>query len=218
MTIFLNQSGTGASGASMSGGVIAKLSVELLDLALAKTVRASVLGQRELRGQGQIEQMILPKGWIETSPRARGLYCFAGLSHFFEFRPPDSPETAICHWSRGLSGRFLSPSASTLLLSLTGGCAHNLSEPEINAAKEIFAPHNSQDLLLSACRVGDLNGKRLLMMEGSWRQAGDRVFAMFYPAEPGGSMVEQLHFEAPEGEWERYMERAVEVFRSIVWR
>ncbi len=182
-----------------------------------KTGDAHKMNQAPIRGaifdHGQIETIELPDGWVESD---EDFYSTVGTRSLRVFHPPDTPDAVLCFYYRGLpinaqSGRDF----STVLRRP----AHELNLQELALISEVLSDKQSlQTFATSAARTEDVNGKRVLVVEGRYKKNQYEVVHMFVDADGTGRAVQEIYFQAPADKFSLHHEQARAAMRSIKWK
>jgi hypothetical protein len=162
-----------------------------------------------LKKQGQIKSMELPHGWIEI-PVEKHI-----ASDFLkEYRAPENEEVKLSFYYRG---KRIAPGGAADFLTVLALPDHELSEEEFISVDLVV--RNASDpefFVLSSSRTEMINGKRVLIVEGIWN-TGIVDMAMFIDSDKTGSAVQEVHYQAPEKDFGRYVEQVEDSFKTIVW-
>lgn len=163
---------------------------------------------------GQIATMTFPPGWIEGPPHEfRG---GVGTKSFREVHPVDAPNASMCFYFRGLPA---SEAAGQSFQAVLAQPAHVLTADEINSLDEILRGKGSaQEFQVGAVQTEDLNGKRLLAVQGRWLERQEDVLAIYVSADNSGRLVQEIYFQAPVHLYARYLPEAQQAMRSIKWK
>jgi hypothetical protein len=71
--------------------------------------------------------------------------------------------------------------------------------------------------ILSA-RTQDLNGKRVLLLEGRYTEIQKDLYEVFIDADGTGRVVQEVYFLAPKIEYLHYLKAVKIAFSSIEWK
>lgn len=154
--------------------------------------------------------MELPDGWVECLPEKHTSGDFLK-----EYRAPENANVKLLFYYRG--NRIGSGGAADFLkvLSLPD---HELSEEEFSSVDLVIRNASDPDyFLLSSSRTEEINGKRVLVVEGIWKKGGLVDLGLYIDSDKTGSAVQEIHFEAPQSEYELFVDQAEKSLRTIVW-
>ena len=76
----------------------------------------------------------------------------------------------------------------------------------------------SHQFALSSARVEDLNGKKVLVVEGQYTQSGDKIHAVYVDADGSGRFVQEIFYQSPKDEYDAYWKEAGKEFKTIDWK
>lgn len=174
---------------------------------------------RKMEGLGRIYSMTLPPGWVETSKNDGGSRLFSGMLQYREFQPPASPETFLSYWNRGFLGNRLTPRTGKAFVKILSEPPHTLSSKDVDSISELLGKAgNTQRFSILDLRTMQLNGNRVLVVDGTWTDNRDRASIVMYPSDDTGCLVEQICYEAPAEDYARYLDFASNALLSIKWR
>ncbi|MBI4533723.1 MAG: hypothetical protein HY711_07225 [Candidatus Melainabacteria bacterium] len=163
---------------------------------------------------GQISCLKLPKDWVEGSPQ-KGM---VGNSLFRQFSPPGKSDVALCHYYRG---RGMNDEDSKAFHDLLAKPPHNLTASELREAGGLLRDRaNPQDFSIALARTEDLNGKRVLVIEGRFKEIQHDVYELFVDADSTnpGKFVQEIYFQAPKDDYIKCRKEAMAALQSIVWK
>lgn len=164
-----------------------------------------------VKGEGQIRQMSLPDGWIEVEKDPR-----PDTVHVKEFECPENSETRIMFYYRGRRVDTTTGDNFVRILSIPD---HELSEQEFSDIVVILNNASEPDNFeVSSCRTETINGKRVLMLEGIWKDGGVLNLGMFIDSDNTGTAVQEVHYLAPESHYATYIEEIEQAIGAIVWK
>lgn len=174
---------------------------------------------RKMEGLGRIYSMTLPPGWVETTQKDGGSRLFNGMIQYREFQPPASPETFLAYWNRGFLGNSLTPRTGKAFIKVLSEAPHTLSNKEVESLSELLGKAgNTQRFSILDVRTMQLNGNRVLVVDGTWTDNRDRAAILMFPSDNTGCLVEQICYEASADDYARYLDFASNALLSIKWR
>ncbi len=173
-------------------------------------------GDGEVVSQGQIAEMTLPNGWEEG--RIQG--AVSGTSSYREFTPAGERDAKLIFFYRG---RRMSKDASDAFLNVLKQPAHMMKEDE---AKTLFNPPLKEILRdkaipggfnLESAKTEVINGKKVLVIEGTFPGIQERTRAMYIDADGTGSAVQEVYYQAPKDKFMKHQPSVNASFKSIKW-
>ncbi len=168
--------------------------------------------QVTIRDHGQIRTMVLPGGWVEERREEGSI----GSRSFWSFHPPASPGVRICFYYRG---RLVSPEAGQKFSAVLKVPPHWLTSTQIASLAEIIRekkdPDDFQALLF---QINNFNGKKVLLVEGRYKTIDEDTIALYIDADGTGRAIQEIFFQAPKGDYPRYLKEAKAALGSIVWK
>jgi hypothetical protein len=167
----------------------------------------------EMRNHGQIAEMTLPVGWVEAPPyRFRG---GVGMRSFRKVYPPEAPQVVLGFYYRGLPTTEESARGFHAILSEP---PHALRHPELNALAEVLRDKaHREDFAARTVRTEDVNGKRVLVVQGTYTIIQEDCLEIFVDARRDGAVIQEIFFQAPTAEFRQYLPAAKRAFQSIIW-
>lgn|SRR5262249_5027466 len=166
-----------------------------------------------LSNHGQIASMDLPAGWVEGPART---YTGAGTRSFRAFHSPDIPEAKLCFYYRGLP---VQPESAQTFREVLGKPPHMLDESEISALSEVLRDRgNSEQFQMRDIRTEDLNGRRVLVVEGTYDKIQQDTYALCIDADGSGRFVQEIYYLAPFIDFVSFKAEADEAIKSIAWK
>lgn len=174
---------------------------------------------RKMEGLGRIYSMTLPPGWVETTQKDGGSRLFSGMIQYREFQPPAAPETFLAYWNRGFLGNRLTARTGKAFIKILSEAPHVLSSKDAATLCELLGKAgNTQRFSILDIRTMSLNGNRVLVVDGYWTDNRDRAAIVMFPSDDSGCLIEQICFEAPADDYNRYLDFASNALLSIKWR
>lgn len=163
---------------------------------------------------GQISQMQIPADWVEGGPyEFRG---GMGTRSFREMHPRADSGAKLCFFYRGLPVKEHSAAAFREVLSKP---AHVLVPSEIKVLGEVMRDKSASGEFISVvARTEDINGRRVLVVEGRYIQSQHDVFAYYVDSDGSGKFVQEIYFHAPKEKYLQFSRQAREAMKSIQWK
>ena len=169
----------------------------------------------EIVNHGQIDRMTFPEGWVAGEPVPNpGI----GSRSFRDVHRADQPEVSVCFFYRGLP---VSDGAANYFHAVLQAAPHKLTEAELESVQEILrfkTPFKSEQFLMSSARTEDINGKRVLIVEGSYAASSDRIYEIYVDADGTGRVVQEIYYQAPENSYDRHAKDVMNIVQSIKWK
>lgn len=169
--------------------------------------------ENEVLDRGEVRRMVLPKGWILGEVRDKGeekQYSYA------TFHPREAANVLLWYFYRGYKMNEREASEFKQVLDKP---AHMLTAPETRSVAQIIRDKSDPDnFRLMAAKTEEINGKKVLVVEGRYVEADDDAYSIYIDADRLGRTVQELHFRAPKDQYHRYLKDAKSAFGSIAWK
>ena len=162
---------------------------------------------------GQIAHMQLPDGWREHEEPQGVLTGPRSLREFY------NPSGNQAHFGLFYRGQPIDDASAKDFQSILNLEPHALSNEERDRIFEVLG--NAADPLayeFSKCSTIELNGKRLLAVEGQYLGSKTNTIELFIDADGSGKLIQQIYFSCPEKDFTAQEPFAREAFSSIKWR
>src|SRR4030095_3116550 len=143
--------------------------------------------------RGQVEMMKLPAGWVSGAEKGRTEAAYS----YKEFHPEEGPDSMICFFYRG---RRAGQDSSKSFRDVLAKPPHALTASEIESIGQILRDkRDPKDFKMTSCRTEDVNGRRVLVVQGRYNEIQEDALAMLIDADkdPAGSAVQEIFFQAP---------------------
>lgn len=170
------------------------------------------LPQLEITNFGVVATCRLPAGWVENVAPAADTQSV----RFREFHPADHPAAKICFFFRG---HRVTESAAGDFQKLFSKADHYLTPSEFKSLAEILrdlADEAAFKLLQAATR--DLSGRKVLTVEGRFIRSEHDTYSVYVDVDGSGSIVQEVHYQAPKADYPRYLKEVKLSVDSIQWR
>jgi len=167
-----------------------------------------VPGKEEI-STGQIHSMVMPAGWEKRSDVR--LPAGAGL---VEFHPHGQDDVRLNAFYRG---RRVGIEAANAFKECLAKPPHQLQDQELKVLAVVLRDKGSDFDIFSA-RTIDLNGKRVLSVEGCFKdqeKTGEKT--LYVDSDGTGSAIQEISYCAHGKDYQRYLGEAEKAFRSIIW-
>lgn len=158
--------------------------------------------------------MELPESWVEKP--AEPMLTTLGTRSLREFHGPDQPEACLCFYYRGLP---LTNEPAAIFRGTLRQPAHSLSSEETESLREVLKERADASVFTIACvKTLDWNGRRVLWLEGRYRQTGANLVEILVDCDGTGRAVQEVYFLAPDGVFQQYAQTAGQALRTIQWK
>src|ERR1700733_11103789 len=118
----------------------------------------------DIVNHGQIERLTLPDGWSEDLSVKRAKI---GSRSSRQFHPKETSEARLHLFYRGFP---ISASEGKCFASVLSSSPHTLLSSEIKALAAVLGQRaNSASFMILSLRTEDLNGRRVLVLEGRYK-------------------------------------------------
>jgi hypothetical protein len=161
---------------------------------------------------GQIESIILHAGWKKDElERPTG-----GASMYLKYHPEEQSDTQFAFFYRG---KKLNTEESSKFRNLLQKPAHVLSPAELDSIKSVLRDkQNPNDFKMLLAKTEEINGKKVLIVEGHYKEIAEDNRTIFVDADGTGAAVQEIFFQAPKAQYLRYFKSATSTVRSIEWK
>lgn len=159
---------------------------------------------------GQISEMTLPQDWkLGTTDSGSG-------GTFREYHPAGRPEVKICFYYRG---QRIGEEEGAAFKAVLDKPAHVLSKAEIQSLTEVMRnKHDPKVFHMMGAHTEDLNGKRVLVVEGRFVEKQYDTRSIYVDSDGTGTAVQEIYFQAPKADYMMTVKQAQDAFRSIKWK
>jgi len=168
-----------------------------------------------IENQGQIDSIDFPEGWVAGKPQPNpGI----GARSYREVFRKDNPDTSVSFFYRGLP---INDQSAHNFRDVLSKPPHALSEQEKESLKDVLStktPVGSDQFKMTDARVEDLNGKKVLVVEGQYTKSGDKIHAVYVDADGTGRVVQEIFYQSPADQYAKYWKQADRAFKSIDWK
>jgi hypothetical protein len=162
---------------------------------------------------GQVEKITLPAKWREEEVNPRSSMDIVTLR---KFCPPESSDVQLCFYYRGMP---MGEPASEKFQSVLSGQARQLEIEDIRTAEGALGSlSNPEEFVIASARTEELNGKRVMRLEGNWRQIQYDTIHILLDADGTGAEVQEIYYAAPSTLFNRYVQEIEKSLNSIVWK
>lgn len=177
-----------------------------------KTASSATATKSETISSGQINSMSVPEGWLKRGPV--NLRAGEGLA---EFHAPSDSDVRLNSYYRG--NRISNDGASAFKKCLDS-VAHAITKgsDEMKSLSEVL-DGKSRYFNISSAFTEELNGKKVLVVEGSHKDAEHTTSRTVYVDSDGtGSAVQEITYSAPGATFKAHLPEAEKAMKSIKWK
>ena len=154
--------------------------------------------------------MTVPHGWVAR--KDVHLPAGAGLT---EFHAPGNDNIRLNSYYRGSR---VNPAAAAAFKDCLAKPPHQLQSKELTDLAEVLGDKSS-DFDIFFARTADLNGKRVLSVEGSYKDKDHTGSKTIYVDSDGsGSAVQEISYSATGKDYPSHLSEAEKAFKSIIWK
>lgn len=185
----------------------------LMDAVMTSIMKTGTLPDRpEMTNLGQIQKMQMPAGW-EAGPD----YSHRDHSYtYHEFHPQGQKDCQLGFYYRG---RRTSEVAGRNFNQILDAPAHELTPAEYSSLGEVLRDKaKAEDFTVKSARTEDINGKRVLVVEGRYNVNQNDSFHVFVDSDNSGTAVQEVFFQAPKDKFAKYGADAEQSIRKVRWR
>ncbi len=162
--------------------------------------------------RGVILCMNVPEQWLWGKRKTRDETQFS----FLEFHPEGKPEVMLWFFYRG---HKLTETVAESFRSLLALPSHLMTPQEIGPVEGVIRDKARREFFeLISARTEQLNGKSVLTMQGRYKESQEDSYSIYIDADGSGSVVQELHFQAPKDSYRHYIPEAKKSFSSIIWK
>lgn len=168
----------------------------------------------QIADHGQVKRITFPPGWEEGSSDAGAQI---GSRSFRQVNPDRREDVSVCFFYRGLP---VDAEAGKNFHAILGKPPHVLERKEmesIDRVLQIKTPLNKFFDII-ACHTIELNGKRVLVVEGRYPESGDHILEMYIDADGTGRVIQEIYYQAPKQDYGRYLRAVQSTFETIAWK
>jgi hypothetical protein len=166
----------------------------------------------EVKDYGQIASLSVPQRWIEK-PMERGEF---ELQTIRTFHPRENPAVRLSLFYRGVALRSRSAMNFETILALP---FHQLDEEECWSIQEVLRDAALPDAFeLALARTADCNGRRTLVVTGSWPKSHESSFTMYVHPPNDPAQVQEIVFVAPENQYRAFWGAVERSLLTIRWK
>jgi len=158
---------------------------------------------------GQIEAISVPNGWVAR--KAVSLPTGVGL---IEYHPVGHNDIRLNSYYRGMR---IGAEAALAFKDSLAQPPHALKSAELKALSMVLRD-KSYDFEIIFARTEDLNGRRVLSVEGTYKDpAHTRSRTIYVDSDHTGSVVQEISYTASSKDYQNHLTEAETALKSIIW-
>ncbi len=170
----------------------------------------------KVKDHGQINSMDLPAGWnLKPSEGNPGI----GTRSYQEASPKNNPDVSLSFFYRGLP---VPAQDGTNFKNVLEQKPHELSADELRSLSNVLSQKTPLDSDQFKLRTEELNGKNVLVVEGSYPASRDaaaqQIHELYVNASGDGRAVQEIFYQAPADAYGKYSDQALNALKSIKWK
>jgi hypothetical protein len=166
----------------------------------------------ELLNEGQVKFIAIPQGFVECPEPARDV----DVRFLRRFQSADNDKVELAFFYRGAPMNKVIGADFRGILSAP---PHELSAEEVESIQLVLRDASEPDWFdLSSARTDLLQGKTVLLIEGTWKNSHLYNLGIFIDVDGSGCIVQEIHYTAPLDVREKYAEIAKAAISSIEWK
>lgn len=162
----------------------------------------------ELIDHGRIKRIKIPDRWIKDEPLDE-------WTEIVSFHSPEDSETKLSFYFRG---KPIDSSSASNFQTLLSQPPHTLDTNEISKIEVII--HNASEpeyFDLKSANTDDLNGQRVLIVEGYWKLSDVDSYGIFLDSEGGGKIIDEIYFLSPPSNFRQILPQIKSCLQTIEW-
>lgn len=161
---------------------------------------------------GQIQTMTLPDDFVQGPSRSGT----AGNSMFQEYHLKSDADIKVYFQYRG---RRMSNAGAREFQSVLSQPPHTLKQAELDKVSETLRDKSDhQTFRIMSAKTQDINGKRVLIVDGQYLKHGLYARTMYVDSDKTGSVVQEITFQTPMSKLTSYLAKGVKSQESIAWK
>lgn len=170
-------------------------------------------GGPQVLDRGQISSMSMPAGF-EKGTAVAGTYA---NNSFQEYHLSSNANVKFYFEYRGSR---MGAESSKVFRETLDKPPHPLTPQELESLHQVLGANrsNKEDFKINSAKTEDLNGKRVLTIEGRYPQHGLSARTVFVDSDGTGSAVQEITFQAPTAEFFKNTAASLIALKSIKWK
>ncbi|CAN5521563.1 hypothetical protein BH11CYA1_BH11CYA1_03360 [soil metagenome] len=163
--------------------------------------------------RGQISSMTMPANF-ESGKQVSGTFA---NNNFKEYHLSSNANVKFYFEYRGSR---MGAESSRVFHDTLERAPHSLTPQEIESLHQVLGANrsNKEDFKINSAKTEDLNGKRVLTIEGRYPQHGLSARTIFIDSDGTGSAVQEVTFQAPTAEFFKNTSVSLNALKSIRWK
>lgn len=177
-----------------------------------KTAGSVTPVKNETLSSGQIDSMNVPVNWLERPPVR--LQSGAGL---IEYHAPNDSDVRLNSYYRG---NRISDEGAKAFKKCLADPTHEIAKgsEELASLAEVL-DGKTRNFNVSKAFTDELNGKKVLIVEGSYKDAEHTTSrTVFIDSDGSGSAIQELAYSAPGASYNAHLPEAEKSIKSIKWK
>jgi hypothetical protein len=162
---------------------------------------------------GQFSDLEVPGKWVRQRKQAGSVMS----SCFLQFQLENEPQTLLCYYTRGFPAGI---SATSAYREIIAKPPHPLDMQERQSILEILRDKSpAKDFKITSLRTVDLDGRRALMVEGTFMISGLSCVCMFVDGGEGTNkcLIEEVSYIAPKPNYYLHYASIMRAFNKLTW-
>lgn len=157
---------------------------------------------------GQIDQIAIPKNWKQNPATFE-----SAAGSFTSFKSDKAEDATLCFYSRGGA---IDETAAKAFRGVLDKPAHRLSAEELTSLSTVMRERiPGQNFKVTQAGTQDIDGRKVLFVEGQHTNADLNVVAVYIDAAGDGRNVQEVYYQAPSASYLLGRPQAMESFRSM---
>lgn len=161
-----------------------------------------------------ISKIAVPADWNKDVSESG----FGDVSKSVSFSPPDAVGSELSIYDRGYP---IAKSEAEKFKAVLDKEPHVLDDNEIDGLSEqvlgtSVGDRSAFDLKHAETKV--INGKKVLTVEGDWKEGGKKFYGMFVPKDENFRDIQEVFYEGTEPNFSKFRPEADKAISSIHWK
>lgn len=165
-------------------------------------------------GHGQIALLVIPDGWMKKEKEHSPLE-MTGARSLTWYQSADNDQVGIYLYYRGMP--VVENGSKEAHRAVLAAEPHELSWEEIDSIWEVLGNCNSKAYKMESCRTIDHHGRRIIKVEGVYRNSDLRTIEYSVDADGSGRFVQSIWFQAPESVYFDFDHQGRRALEEIEW-
>lgn len=171
-------------------------------------------GKDKIEGMEPINKITVPDQWSKEVTEAR----FGEVAKSVSFSPPDGEGTELALYDRGFP---IAQTEGDNFRAVLEKEPHVLDQKEISTLNEqvlgsSVGDRSAFDLKHAETKL--INGKKVLTVEGDWKDGGKKFFGCYIPKDDSFREIQEVYFEGAEPSFSKFRPEAEKAVSSITWK